>query len=271
MISPLMANVYLHYVFDLWVEAWRKKVASGEVVVVRYADDLVVGFQHVNDAERFLKEFRERLAKFALELHPEKTRLIEFGRLRSPRPATAWRGETRDVHVSWVHALLCGERQEGTFAVWRRYGENADGAKLKAIKAELHRRMHEPVNASEHGSEALFRAITNTMLFPEISSDCASSGVASTGCGGVSWSAAASAPDEVGATYSGLRHGGYHHPASCIPILSSLLRHSSFVRAVCVNAHVRICAGCALKLMESSLLKWRPRQSLARSREPSLA
>ena len=79
-ISPLLANVYLHYVFDLWVEAWRRKVASGEMVFVRYADDLVVGFEQREDAERFLKEFRKRLATFALELHPEKTRLIEFGR-----------------------------------------------------------------------------------------------------------------------------------------------------------------------------------------------
>jgi len=75
-----VANVYLHYVFDLWVEAWRKKVGRGQVVVVRYADDLVVGFQSKADAERFLREFRERLAKFGLELHPEKTRLLEFGR-----------------------------------------------------------------------------------------------------------------------------------------------------------------------------------------------
>ncbi len=80
MISPLLANVYLHYVFDLWAEVWRKKVAKGDVVVVRYADDLVMGFKHRAEAERFLKEFRERLAKFGLELHPDKTRLIEFGR-----------------------------------------------------------------------------------------------------------------------------------------------------------------------------------------------
>src|ERR1700686_4750567 len=79
-ISPLLANVYLHYVFDLWVEAWRKKVARGEVIVVRYADDLVLGFQNRTDAERFQSEFQERLAKFGLELQPEKTRLIEFGR-----------------------------------------------------------------------------------------------------------------------------------------------------------------------------------------------
>jgi len=78
--SPLLANVYLHYVFDLWVEFWRRKVAKGDVIVARYADDLVVGFQYWTDAERFLREFRERLGKFGLEIHPDKTRLIEFGR-----------------------------------------------------------------------------------------------------------------------------------------------------------------------------------------------
>src|SRR5215510_4097995 len=79
-VSPLLANVYLHYVFDLWIEAWRRKVAVGAVIVVRYADDLVVGFESRTEAERFLGEFRERLAKFGLELHSEKTRLIEFGK-----------------------------------------------------------------------------------------------------------------------------------------------------------------------------------------------
>src|SRR5271157_2879522 len=79
-VSPLLANVYLHYVFDLWVEAWRRKFARGDMIVVRYADDLVVGFQIRTDAERFLEMFRERLAKFGLELHPGKTRLIEFGK-----------------------------------------------------------------------------------------------------------------------------------------------------------------------------------------------
>jgi hypothetical protein len=85
---PLLANVYLHYVFDLWAEVWREKVATGDMIVVRYADDLVAGFQHRADAERFLKEFQERLAKFELEVHPDKTRLIAFGR-------EAWRNRKR--------------------------------------------------------------------------------------------------------------------------------------------------------------------------------
>src|SRR5881397_2793947 len=79
-ISPLLANVYLHYVFDLWVQHWRTHRATGEVIVVRYADDMVLGFQHRAEAERFLQDWRERLRKFELELHPDKTRLIEFGR-----------------------------------------------------------------------------------------------------------------------------------------------------------------------------------------------
>jgi RNA-directed DNA polymerase len=112
-ISPLLANVYLHYVFDLWVEAWREKVAEGDVIVVRYADDLVVGFESQKEAERFLNEFQERLAKFGLELHPDKTRLIEFGRLRGAEPE-AGEGEAGNVHVPGVHALLRRELERAT-------------------------------------------------------------------------------------------------------------------------------------------------------------
>jgi RNA-directed DNA polymerase len=98
--SLLLANLYLHYLFDLWADVWRKKVVKGDVVVIRYAGDLVVGFQHRTEAERFLKEFRERLAKFGVELNPAKIRLIEFGRLaardrssgerENQRPSSSW-------------------------------------------------------------------------------------------------------------------------------------------------------------------------------------
>jgi retron-type reverse transcriptase len=84
-ISPILANLYLHYVLDLWVEQWRKKQARGDVIIVRYADDAVLGFEQRAEAERFLEELRERLRKFGLELHPEKTRLIEFGRFAAER------------------------------------------------------------------------------------------------------------------------------------------------------------------------------------------
>jgi len=143
-ISPLLANVYLHYVFDLWVEAWRRKVARGQVVVVRYADDLVVGFQSRADAERFLKEFRERLAKFGLELHPDKTRLLEFGRFAAVDRRR--RGEKKPetfTFLGFVHQ--CGASPRGLFVVWRQTANKRMVAKLKQIKQTLRRRMHEPL------------------------------------------------------------------------------------------------------------------------------
>ena len=111
-ISPLLANVYLHYVFDLWLEAWRKKVAEGDVIAVRYADDLVVGFEHQHEAERFLAEFRERLAEFGLELHPDKTRLIEFGRRARDNRRQRGEGEPESfVFLGFTHS--CGTNGAG--------------------------------------------------------------------------------------------------------------------------------------------------------------
>jgi group II intron reverse transcriptase/maturase len=144
-VSPLLANVYLHYVFDLWVEAWRRKVARGQVVVVRYADDLVVGFQRKADAERFLNEFRERLAKFGLELHPDKTRLLEFGRFAAVDRRK--RGEKKPetfTFLGFVHQ--CGTSPRGLFMVWRQTANKRMVAKLKQIKQTLRRRMHEPLD-----------------------------------------------------------------------------------------------------------------------------
>lgn len=142
--SPLLANVYLHYVFDLWVEAWRKKVARGEMIFVRYADDLVVGFQSLEEAERFREEFRERLAKFGLEMHPEKTRLIEFG-----RQAWAKRQQVGEEKLETFAFLgfthYCGKNSKGHFTVWRETVSKRMRAKLRAIKAELQMRMHEPI------------------------------------------------------------------------------------------------------------------------------
>jgi group II intron reverse transcriptase/maturase len=143
-VSPLLANVYLHYVFDLWVEAWRKKVAKGDMIVVRYADDLVVGFENRAEAERFLKEFRERLAKFGLELHAEKTRLIEFG--QSAERNRKRRGEAKPETFTFLgFTHYCGKRRsDGTFIVWRKTAKKRMVAKLRAIKAELVRRKHAP-------------------------------------------------------------------------------------------------------------------------------
>ena len=141
-VSPLLANVYRHHVFDLWVEAWRKKIAKGDVIVVRYADDLVLGFQYRTEAERFLREFRERLAKFGLELHADKTRLIEFGRFAARDRKQRGEGKPETfMFLGFTH--YCGQRNSnGAFIVWRITAKRRMAAKLKAIKAELQRRKH---------------------------------------------------------------------------------------------------------------------------------
>jgi len=144
--SPLLANVYLHYLFDLWADVWRKKMAKGDVIVVRYADDdLVVGFQHRTDAERFLREFRERLAKFGLELHPDKTRLIEFGRFAARDRKQRGEGKPETfTFLGFTH--YCGQRHKsGTFTAWRITAKKRMVAKLKAFKVELQRRMHDRI------------------------------------------------------------------------------------------------------------------------------
>jgi group II intron reverse transcriptase/maturase len=144
-VSPLLANVYLHYVFDLWMEAWRKKVADGKVIVVRYADDLVVGFQNRAEAERLLADFRERLAKFGLELHPEKTRLIEFGRFARDRRQARGEGEPESfTFLGFTHS--CGINRAGKFTIRRQTARKRLEAKLQQVKQTLRARMHEPVH-----------------------------------------------------------------------------------------------------------------------------
>jgi RNA-directed DNA polymerase len=145
-VSPLLANVYLHYVFDLWADAWRRKVATGDVIIVRYADDLVMGFQHRAEAVRFLEEFKERLAKFGLELHPEKTRLIEFGRFAAHKRKQWGKGKPETfTFLGFTH--YCGRRHKtDTFTVWRITAKQRMVAKLKAIKVELLRRKHDRIS-----------------------------------------------------------------------------------------------------------------------------
>jgi len=128
--------------FDLWGEVWRKKVAKGDVIVVRYADDLVVGFQYRADAERFLQAFRERLEKFGLELHTDKTRLIEFGRFAARNRKQRGEGKPETfTFLGFTH--FCGQRnRDGAFIVWRITAKKRMVAKLKVIKAELQRRKH---------------------------------------------------------------------------------------------------------------------------------
>jgi RNA-directed DNA polymerase len=142
-VSPLIANLYLHYTFDLWADVWRRKRANGDVIIVRYADDLVMGFQHWADAVRFLEESKERLAKFGLELHPDKTRLIEFGRYAARDRKQ--RGEEKPETFNFLgFTHYCGQRHKTkTFTVWRITAKKRMVAKLKAIKAELQRRKHD--------------------------------------------------------------------------------------------------------------------------------
>ncbi|MCE9636888.1 MAG: group II intron reverse transcriptase/maturase, partial [Planctomycetes bacterium] len=145
-ISPLLANVYLHYVFDLWVEAWRKEAATGDVIVVRYADDFVLGFEHREDAERFLRTLHARMEKFGLALHPEKTRLIEFGRYASGRRAGGGghgrKPETFDF-LGFTHR--CGKTQKGRFLVERTTVAKRFRATLSAVKARLRSMQHRPI------------------------------------------------------------------------------------------------------------------------------
>jgi RNA-directed DNA polymerase len=142
-ISPLLANIYLHYVFDLWVDAWREKIAKGNLIVVRYADDLVVGFQHRAEAEQFLMEFKERLAKFELELHKEKTRLIEFGRHAEEDRAKRGEGKPETfMFLGFRH--ICGTRKKtGTFTVLRRTDKKKMRQTLLRIEQTLQARMHD--------------------------------------------------------------------------------------------------------------------------------
>jgi group II intron reverse transcriptase/maturase len=143
-ISPLLANIYLHYVFDLWVHHWRKTRAEGDVIVVRYADDFMVGFQHRREAERFLADLRERFARFGLALHPDKTRILEFGRFA--REDRSRRGEGKPETFNFLgFTHICGENTGGKFTVIRRTMRTRLQAKLKEVYQELKRRMHDPV------------------------------------------------------------------------------------------------------------------------------
>jgi RNA-directed DNA polymerase len=140
-ISPLLANVFLHYALDLWVHQWRQRHARGRVIVVRYADDFVMGFQYESDARRMLTELKERLAKFRLALHEDKTRLIEFGRLPSLRRAKRdERRCTTFAFLGFVH--YCSWTRDGRFVVKRKTQGKRMARKLQALRQEARRRMH---------------------------------------------------------------------------------------------------------------------------------
>ena len=144
MISPLLANIYLHYVFDLWVKQWRGRHARGEVIVVRYADDWIAGFQFRDDAERFRRAVAERLGQFGLKLHPDKTRLIEFGRFANENRRR--RGQSKPQTFDFLgFTHCCATTRKGKFTVLRLTSAKRLRAKLQTVKLELRRRMHRPI------------------------------------------------------------------------------------------------------------------------------
>ena len=143
-ISPLIANIYLHYVFDLWANRWRQREATGDMIIVRFADDLIVGFEHENDAGRFLDAMRERLRKFSLSLHPDKTRLIEFGRHAAANRRR--RGLSKPETFKFLgFVFICGKSRRGRFLVTRKSRRDRMAARLREIKEGLRQRLHRPI------------------------------------------------------------------------------------------------------------------------------
>lgn len=166
-ISPTLANLYLHYVLDLWAQVWREKVARGEMIIVRYADDAVLGFQHRDDAERFLAQLQERVRKFGLELHPEKTRLIEFGRYAAERRNKRGEGKPETFNfLGFTH--ICGRsREKGYFTVYRKTMGKRMAAKLQDIRAKLRQRMHAPIGHTAEWLRSVVRGYFQYHAVPD--------------------------------------------------------------------------------------------------------
>ena len=152
-ISPLLANIYLHYALDLWAERWRRREATGDMIIVRYADDFIVGFQHENDARRFLDEMRTRLQEFALTLHSEKTRLIEFGRFAAKDRKQRGLGKPETFNFLGF-TFICGTSRRGYFQLKRKTRRDRLRAKLKMIKEAMRLRMHQPIPRTGKMAEA---------------------------------------------------------------------------------------------------------------------
>jgi group II intron reverse transcriptase/maturase len=154
--SPLFANVYLHYVFDLWAQQWRRREATGNVIVVRYADDIVVGFEHEADARRFWDAMRTRFERFALELHGEKTRLLEFGRHAAARRRRRGIGKP-ETFAFLGFTFICGKTRRGAFQLQRKTQGKRMKAKLREIKVQLRRRMHASIPEQGRWLQAVVR------------------------------------------------------------------------------------------------------------------
>jgi RNA-directed DNA polymerase len=143
-VGTVLANIYLFYVLDLYADRWRRREAKGDMIIVRYADDFIIGFQHETDAQRFLDLLRERMGKFALALHPEKTRLIEFGRYAAANRRRRGLGKPETFNFLGF-TFICGKTRRGGFLVHRKTRRDRMRAKLLEIKQELRQRMHQPI------------------------------------------------------------------------------------------------------------------------------
>jgi group II intron reverse transcriptase/maturase len=164
-ISPLLANIYLHNVLDLWAVDWRQNEATGDMIIVRYADDFIVGFQHESDARRFLDALRERLGEYALSLHPEKTRLIEFGRFAADNRRRRGLGKPESFNFLGF-TFICGKSRRGRFLVKRKSRRDRMRTKLKEIKQTLRRCMHQPIPAQGKWLRQVVRGYFNYHAVP---------------------------------------------------------------------------------------------------------
>jgi RNA-directed DNA polymerase len=164
-ISPLLANIYLHYALDLWAERYRRREATGDMIIVRYADDFIVGFEHEHEARHFLNMLRERLKEFALSLHPEKTRLIEFGRDAENNRKRRGLGKPETFDFLGF-TFICGRSRRGKFLIKRKTRRDRMRVKLQAIKQELRRRMHWPIPAQGKWLKQIIRGYFNYHAVP---------------------------------------------------------------------------------------------------------
>jgi hypothetical protein len=168
-----LANIYLHYLFDLWANRWRKQHAHGQVIIVRYADDIVVGFEHEAEAKRFLADLQQRMEKFALSLHPVKTRLIEFGRFAVPNRSRRGLGKPETFNfLGFTH--ICGRSRKGGFLLKRKSRRDRMRAKLREIKATLWQRMHDSISQQGRWLGQVVRGYFNYHAVPtNVASLCA--------------------------------------------------------------------------------------------------
>ena len=164
-ISPLLANIYLHYALDLWVERYRRREATGDMIIVRYADDFIVGFEHEHEARHFLEALRERLKEFALSLHPEKTRLIEFGREAENNRKRRGLGKPETFNFLGF-TFICGRSRRGKFLIKRKTRRDRLRVKLQAIKQDLRRRMHQPIPVQGKWLKQVIRGYFNYHAVP---------------------------------------------------------------------------------------------------------